>query len=79
MINFTDICAQVQDVGPCRGAYNRYAYDRYRSACVPFVYGGCRGNQNNFLTLQECHDLCVRNRGNLSSTTILKYYAIIFD
>lgn len=65
------MCAQKQDTGPCRGAYNRFAYDQARSTCVPFVYGGCRGNQNNFLTLQECQDVCIRNRGDLQPTFYL--------
>lgn len=26
--------------------------------CEWFVYGGCRGNKNNFATPRECQDLC---------------------
>lgn len=60
---FVEICSQEQDAGPCRGTYNRYSFDRNRAACVQFVYGGCRGNQNNFLTSEECSAMCIRTRG----------------
>ena len=28
--------------------------------CTSFVYGGCLGNDNNFLTAEECEDRCGR-------------------
>lgn len=61
-----DICSQEHDVGPCRGAYDRFFYDHRRGACVPFIYGGCRGNQNNFLTLEDCSETCIRTRGYIN-------------
>ena len=26
--------------------------------CLPFTYNGCKGNQNRFLSLEECHKDC---------------------
>lgn len=62
MFFFLEICNQDKDVGPCRGAYNRFYYEPSSKRCVPFIYGGCRGNQNNFLSLAECVQMCKRGR-----------------
>lgn len=51
------------EVGPCRGVYNRFGYDTSMGRCISFTYGGCRGNQNNFLTENECMQTC-QNLGN---------------
>lgn len=56
-----EACAQPMEVGPCRGSYERYAYDAERSQCGRFMYGGCRGNANNFLTETECRRSCHAN------------------
>ncbi|XP_055534997.1 spondin-1 [Wyeomyia smithii] len=53
-----EICSQTPEVGPCRGKYQRFAYDGGRELCVPFMYGGCRGNRNNFLTNEDCMQTC---------------------
>lgn len=44
--------------GPCRSEYTRFAYDSRARTCVGFTYGGCRGNENNFLTFEECMNAC---------------------
>lgn len=53
-----EICSQLPEAGPCRGRYQRYAYDANQGTCVPFFYGGCRGNRNNFLTADDCVQTC---------------------
>uniref|UniRef100_A0A182N3K1 Spondin-1 n=1 Tax=Anopheles dirus TaxID=7168 RepID=A0A182N3K1_9DIPT len=55
-----EICSQPPEVGPCRGRYQRYAYSLKQGTCVPFYYGGCRGNRNNFLTADDCMHTCTR-------------------
>ncbi|CAH2062716.1 unnamed protein product, partial [Iphiclides podalirius] len=52
------ICMEAPEQGPCRGLYQRWAFVAMKGMCVPFNYGGCRGNQNNFLTQQDCMDTC---------------------
>lgn len=57
--NFITVyCAESIEAGPCRGRYERYAYDPASRHCVPFIYGGCRGTHNNFLTYDECATAC---------------------
>ena len=44
--------------GPCQESLHRYFFDAETETCEAFVYGGCGGNANNFLTLQDCNDKC---------------------
>lgn len=46
------------EAGPCRGMYDRYAYDSQMKECKKFKYGGCRGNKNNFFSFAECQQTC---------------------
>ncbi|XP_076032052.1 proteoglycan-like sulfated glycoprotein papilin isoform X2 [Oratosquilla oratoria] len=58
----TDACLQEQMEGPCRGEYQRWFYDQVDKQCKSFTYGGCKGNNNNFLTESECMQRCIRGR-----------------
>ncbi|CAL1534947.1 unnamed protein product [Lymnaea stagnalis] len=61
MKNFTVICQQTADVGPCRGDFPRWFYNHTMEKCQMFSYGGCRGNENRFETEKECVDLCAEH------------------
>jgi spondin-1 len=52
------ICSLEADAGSCRGAYKRFHYDPSRQSCEEFEFTGCRGNQNNFLTRDDCLNSC---------------------
>jgi hypothetical protein len=52
-----------EEVGPCRGYFERWRFEPRKGMCVPFGYGGCRGNRNNFLTAKECNEACAVVRG----------------
>lgn len=54
------VCELPSVVGPCRAAMSRYAYNTATGQCETFLYGGCRGNGNNFKTLEECQETCKR-------------------
>ncbi|RCN35663.1 Kunitz/Bovine pancreatic trypsin inhibitor domain protein [Ancylostoma caninum] len=45
--------------GPCRASIQRYGYDTAKGKCVEFTYGGCEGNKNNFLTMENCEKECM--------------------
>ena len=52
------ICDLPKEKGPCRGAFNRFYYNKESGECESFCYGGCQGNGNNFESKEECERQC---------------------
>ena len=36
----------------------RYYFDPAVGECKEFIYGGCQGNENNFMTKEACEAMC---------------------
>nr|C1IC53.1 RecName: Full=Protease inhibitor 4; AltName: Full=Kunitz inhibitor IV; Flags: Precursor [Walterinnesia aegyptia]ABX82870.1 Kunitz inhibitor IV [Walterinnesia aegyptia] len=53
-------CHLPADPGPCSNYRPAYYYNPASRKCEEFMYGGCKGNKNNFKTRHECHRVCVR-------------------
>ncbi|XP_048876060.1 protein AMBP [Brienomyrus brachyistius] len=53
-----DSCMSPPDAGPCFAMFSRYFYNSTLMACQEFIFGGCLGNQNNFLTEKACLQTC---------------------
>jgi hypothetical protein len=51
-------CDQPIEAGVCSGSFERWGYDKERDACVPFTYGGCKGNKNNYQSEAACEYSC---------------------
>uniref|UniRef100_A0A8C3IV38 BPTI/Kunitz inhibitor domain-containing protein n=1 Tax=Chrysemys picta bellii TaxID=8478 RepID=A0A8C3IV38_CHRPI len=63
LINYWEwITFTLIELGPCKGQIPRFFYNPASRTCKSFIYGGCRGNGNNFRTLLECQQAC-RKRG----------------
>ena len=60
-----DACYQVLIRGSCGTSFanQRYYYDQNTGSCKLFVFFGCGGNQNNFLTRFDCENTCVAKPG----------------
>jgi len=62
------VCALEIEVGPCDASIPRFAYDAQAGQCVPFTYGGCESNGNNFATFEACQAEC----GDLTCPSFLQ-------
>ncbi|RNA27619.1 Kunitz Bovine pancreatic trypsin inhibitor domain [Brachionus plicatilis] len=56
-----DVCSLPKEIGPCKAAKPRYYFDAQTKDCLPFNYGGCQGNENNFLTYEFCARKCMKS------------------
>ncbi|CAD5222673.1 unnamed protein product [Bursaphelenchus okinawaensis] len=53
-------CLEPLIVGSCSNRLPAYYYNQEARRCEPFMYSGCDGNGNRFLTLQQCKKSCDR-------------------
>ncbi|XP_037551370.1 kunitz-type protease inhibitor 1a [Nematolebias whitei] len=51
-------CMFPMKIGPCRGAFPRWYHNAASGHCEEFIFGGCKGNLNNYLTKDECTKAC---------------------
>ncbi|XP_062846755.1 tissue factor pathway inhibitor 2 [Trichomycterus rosablanca] len=54
------ICNDVRDKGKCSASIPRYFYNSATKMCEEFVYTGCGGNANNFISKQSCLNVCAK-------------------
>ncbi|XP_004595222.2 kunitz-type protease inhibitor 2 isoform X1 [Ochotona princeps] len=53
-----DFCRVSLVVGRCRASIPRWWYNATDGTCQQFVYGGCEGNDNNYLSKEQCLEKC---------------------
>ncbi|CAN9502250.1 unnamed protein product [Ophioblennius macclurei] len=51
-------CMAPKKMGPCRGSFPRWHYNGASEKCEEFMFGGCKENLNNYLTMLECTNAC---------------------
>ncbi|XP_056010667.1 uncharacterized protein LOC125678592 isoform X9 [Ostrea edulis] len=56
-----DICLQPKNTGPCKARMKRFYFNSVKKICEEFIYGGCKKNDNNFKSLEECKNKCIGN------------------
>ncbi|XP_049431842.1 WAP, Kazal, immunoglobulin, Kunitz and NTR domain-containing protein 1 [Epinephelus fuscoguttatus] len=54
-----DLCLLPMEEGSCGRYTLRWYFNSQVQACRPFIYSGCEGNDNRFLHLEECEELCL--------------------
>lgn len=54
----SDLCQLPAERGPCRAMKPRFFFNSERQKCERFMYGGCKGNANNFESFIECVETC---------------------
>ena len=57
-VQAADICHLPPENGPCKAYMPRYYFDPAVGECKEFIYGGCQGNENNFMTKEACEAMC---------------------
>lgn len=58
IFNYEEYCVPKAVTGPCRAAFPRWYYDAEKNSCASFIYGGCRGNKNSYLSQEACMQRC---------------------
>ena len=56
-------CALHYNPGPCREFSVLWHFDPIEGRCKDFLYGGCGGNENRFLTREDCKRECATEPG----------------
>ncbi|XP_055343468.1 papilin-like [Paramacrobiotus metropolitanus] len=74
-----DTCLLAPERGPCRESHLRFFYDANADQCSLFLYGGCQGNSNNFLTLQLCQAGCQTRRERTGAAAAQQLPATLFN
>jgi len=56
----TCACSLLPDHGPCYTSNDelRWYFDRNTNTCQQFYYGGCGGNENNYISFEACVQSC---------------------
>ena len=52
-------CQLPPDTGRCHARYIRWYFNSNAQECTHFQYGGCEGNQNNFMSKKDCEQTCL--------------------
>lgn len=51
-------CSLFPKTGPCKARLERFYFNRQLGKCEVFIYGGCKGNANNFKRVEDCMKEC---------------------
>nr|XP_014348129.1 PREDICTED: kappaPI-theraphotoxin-Hs1a-like isoform X2 [Latimeria chalumnae] len=51
-------CLMKKEAGECKGHIIMWYFDNAKMKCKSFIYGGCGGNGNRFMTWKQCTEFC---------------------
>ncbi|KAF6079546.1 serine peptidase inhibitor, Kunitz type 2 [Phyllostomus discolor] len=58
VFDYEEHCTAKAVTGPCRASFLRWYFDAEKNSCDNFIYGGCQGNKNNYLSKEACMSRC---------------------
>ena len=58
--------------GDCKAQKKRFFYNAETGDCEHFVYGGCPGNGNRFISLDACRRVCKQQVSTTASAPVLR-------
>lgn len=61
------LCKQPVNPGVGVNKLRRFYFNYYTQTCEPFIYDGNDGNENNFLTLEKCVQVCSNLKKNFTA------------
>lgn len=56
-------CSLAKETGDCTGKHARWSFDKTENKCMPFYFTGCKGNDNSFVSFEECENNCPKKIG----------------
>jgi hypothetical protein len=66
-----EACTQPMMVGNCEGTFNSWYFNKATYTCGQFVFTGCGGNMNRFMTMNECMMNCQPYIDSMMATTTM--------
>lgn len=70
------ICDLPPQPGDCGARYQRWFYNKNIKECMIFSFQGCRGNQNNFRSKEECEENCIAYFDNSMTTSESNFHPV---
>uniref|UniRef100_A0A0K8STY7 Spondin-1 n=1 Tax=Lygus hesperus TaxID=30085 RepID=A0A0K8STY7_LYGHE len=65
-----EVCKLPKLVGPCRGHMEKFYFDTSTASCKAFTYSGCRGNRNQFDSMDDCEAACKEVQSELEKSEL---------
>jgi len=69
LVSLPSFCSLPPSPGPCGSVVPRWYYLPRQQDCIQFPWGGCKGNNNNFVSLEQCRAACQVSKGDVVTTT----------
>ncbi|XP_053683721.1 spondin-1-like [Sabethes cyaneus] len=57
-----ELCYLEPKPGNCRDSQPRWYFDSEKNDCAILIFTGCNGNNNNFMSREDCLDTCSKDR-----------------